>query len=419
MEELNVINAENNVKIYKKYKMFAYDFLFYYAIQVMFFTQIKGFSMSQVMYITAFYSLFTFFWQLPANFISEKLGLKNSIVLGNILVSFYILMHLFVTSYEQIIFYEFFGALGFTLKSLAEGTLLYSSLRKLDKRSEFSKIEGKANAKYYYYDAIASVLSGFLFIVNGYIPIIICFFNALVSLKMSFGFKNLVKEEVSESIKLKDMISQFKLIFSSNRSKSIFLFAFVFMGIVTVFGTLYKAILIELNIQTQYITMIICIYTILVGLGAKSVYYIEKQTKNKTLTIFGILYAIGILIVALCGVINELNLTTLSIIIICLGFMGIIQGAYRVAIKKYVLSFTTTEVRTKITSAYYIFENIGAALTSFIIGIILNYTTSSRAGIIFACVSFVIIILVSIYMKGKLGLKPEQYEPKEIYNRKV
>ena len=80
MEELNVINAENNVKIYKKYKMFAYDFLFYYAIQVMFFTEVKGFSMSQVMYITAFYSLFTFFWQIPANFISEKLGLKKTYV---------------------------------------------------------------------------------------------------------------------------------------------------------------------------------------------------------------------------------------------------------------------------------------------------------------------------------------------------
>lgn len=419
MEELNVINAENNVKIYKNYKMFAYDFLFYYAIQVMFFTEIKGFSISQVMYVTAFYSLFTFFWQIPANFISEKLGLKNSTILGNILVSFYILMHLFINSYEQIIFFEFFGALGFTLKSLAEGTLLYSSLRKLEKRSEFSRIEGKANAKYYYYDAIASVLSGFLFIINGYIPIILCFINALVSLKKSFGFKNIVKEDVQERIKLTDMISQFKLILKSNRSKSIFLFAFVFMGIITVFGTLYKAILIELNIQTQYITMIICIYTILVGVGAKSVYYIEKQTKNKTLTIFGVLYAIGILIVALCGVINNLNLITLSIIIICLCVMGIIQGAYRVAIKKYVLSFTTTEVRTKITSAYYIFENFGASIMSFIIGIMLNYTTSSRVGVLFACISFVTIIFVAIYMKGKLGLKPEHYAPKEIYNRKI
>lgn len=419
MEELNIINAENNIKIYKKYKMFAYDFLFYYAIQVMFFSQIKGFSMSEIMYITAFYALFAVIWQIPANFISEKIGLKNSIVFGNLLVSLYSLMLIITKSYQGIIIYELFGALGFTLKSLSEGTIIYSSLRKLDKRNQFSKIEGKANAKYYYYDAVASVLAGFLYVINPYMPMILCFINTLISLKMSLNFKNMVKDEENESIKLKDMVKQFKLIFSSKRSKSIFLFAFVFMGIITVFTTLYKAILMELNIQTQYITMIICIYTVLVGVGAKSVYYIEKQTRNKTLTIFGIVYAIGILLVGLCGVINELNLTTLSIIIVCLCFMGMIQGAYRVAIKKYVLSFTTSEVRTKITSAYYIFENIGSALTSFLIGIILNYTTSSRAGIIFACLSFITIILVSMYMKGKLGLKPEQYDPKEIYNRKM
>lgn len=419
MEELNVFNAESNVKIYKKYKMFAYDFLFYYAVQVMFFTITKGFSMSQVMYITAFYSLFIFFWQIPANFISEKLGLKNSIVLGNILVFLNILMYIFINRFEYVIFCEFLGALGFTLKSLSEGTLLYTSLKKLDKRSQFSKIEGKSNAKYYYYDAIASILSGFLFIINGYIPIILCVINILVALKMSFGFKNIISEEKDDSLRLHEVISQFKTIFKSNRSKSIFLFAFVFMGFITVFGNLYKAILMELGIENQYIPIIVCIFTILIGVGAKSLYYIEKQTKNKTLTIFGVMFTLGMLIVGLCGVINRLDLLTLSLIIGALCVMGLIQGAYRVAIKKYVLSFTTVDVRTKITSTYYMFEHMGASSLSFVIGFVLNFTTSSRACIIFACISFVVIMFVISYMKNRLGLKPEQYNPKEIYNKKI
>ena len=419
MEELNVINAQENVKIYKKYKMFAYDFLFYYAVQVMFFSVTKGFSMSQVMYITAFYTLFIFFWQIPANFISEKLGLKNSIILGNILLSINMLMYIFTSSFKGIIFYEFLGSLGYTLKSLSEGTLLYTSLKKLDRRNQFSKIEGKSNARYYYYDAIASILSGYLFLINGYVPIILCVINILIALKMSFGFKNIVNDEGNDSLKLRDIASQMKMIFKSNRSKSIFLFAFVFMGIVTVFGNLYKLILMELDIKTQYITMIVCIFTVLIGVGAKSFYYIEKQTRNRTLTIFGILFVIGMLIIGLCGAINELTITSLSVVIGCLCIMGLIQGAYRVAIKKYVLSFTTTSVRTKITSVYYMFENIGASITSFIIGFLLDFTTASRACIVFSCISFVIILLVLTYMKEKLGLKPEQYAPKEIYNKKI
>lgn len=419
MEELNVVNAKNNVKIYKKYKMFAYDWLFFYAIQVMFFTITKKFSMSEVMYITAFYATFVFFWQIPANFISEKLGLKRSVVLGNILVSLNCLLYIFVPNVSGIIFSDCLGSLGFTLKSLAEGTLLYTSMKKLDKRDLFSKVEGKANSKYYYYDAVASILSGFLFVVNNYIPVILCFIHILIALKMSLGFKNLINDEKDDSLRLRDVANQFKLIMKSNRSKSIFLFAFVFMGIITVFGNLYKAILMELNMATQYITIIVCISTVLSGVGAKSVYYIEKQTKNKTLSVFGISYVIGMLLVGLCGVSANLNVITLSIILISLAFMGILQGAYRVAIKKYVLNFTNTQIRTKITSAYYMFENIGKALSSFMIGGILSYMSSSNACVLFACFSFVIIIFVIMYMKNKLGLKPEQYDPKEIYNKKI
>ena len=93
-----------------------------------------------------------------------------------------------------------------------------------------------------------------------------------------------------------------------------------------------------------------------------------------------------------------------------------IQGAYRVAIKKYVLNFTTSKVRTKITSVYYMAENIGSTVMLFIIGIVLNYTTSAVACILFSAVSAVILFIVLFYMKDKLGLKPQDYSPDEINN---
>ena len=87
--------------------------------------------------------------------------------------------------------------------------------------------------------------------------------------------------------------------------------------------------------------------------------------------------------------------------------MGLVQGAYRVALKKYILSFTTHKIRNRITSTYYIFENLGSALLSASLGLLLNYTTNSIACIIFATTSFVIIALVIYYMKGRIGLRPE------------
>ena len=51
--------ARKNIDLYKKYKMFSYDFLFCYAISVLYLTTTKGFSMSQIMYLSSAYSIFS------------------------------------------------------------------------------------------------------------------------------------------------------------------------------------------------------------------------------------------------------------------------------------------------------------------------------------------------------------------------
>lgn len=71
-DRILVEKCEKNVKVYKKYKMFAYDFLFYYAISVMYYSITKGFSMSEIMYITGFYTFLCSF----GNF-QEHLYLKG------------------------------------------------------------------------------------------------------------------------------------------------------------------------------------------------------------------------------------------------------------------------------------------------------------------------------------------------------
>ena len=412
-DRILVEKCEKNVKVYKKYKMFAYDFLFYYAISVMYYSITKGFSMSEIMYITGFYTFFMFFWQLPGTFISERLGLKNTLVFGNLLIIFSVLGYLFAPNFKFVVLGDFFGTLGFTLKSLTEGSILYSSLKKLNNRGNFSKIEGKATSKYYYYDAISALLSGFLFLINNYLPIILCLINRFIALYFSFKFENIENNYDKKESVIK-ILGSFKEIIKSKRARSIFLFACIFMGIISVNTTLYKAILMELGLETQYITMVVSVYTILVGLGAKMQFSIEKITKNKTLSTFGIIFIISMIILGIEGVNGKLDYKTFSVVMICLAFMGVIQGAYRVSIKKYVLNFTTSKIRTKITSIYYMFENIGSSIMMFLSGFLLNFTSNSKTCIIYGSIAFLIMILVIVYMKKRLGLKPEEYSKQEL-----
>lgn len=409
-DEILQKNCRKNVKRYQYYKMFAYDFLFYYAISVMYFTITKGFSVSQVMYLSAFYTLFVFIWQFPANMIAEKLGTKQSMVLGNSLICITILSYLFISDFKWMLIGEALGALGFTLKSLTEGTLLYVSLKKINRKEDFSKIEGKANSKYYYYEAISSILSGFLFIWNNYIPMIICLVNIVISLVISIFFKDIRSDKVGsqeETLKIKDVIKQFKKIIQTKRARAIFLFSFFFMGIISVTGTIYKAILIDFSMQTQYITMLVCLFTVFVGIGAKVIYYLEKKTKNKTLTMLSIPFVCAFIIMGILGLTGKLTVITLSIFMILLVIMGFIQGAYRVAIKKYVLNFTTTSTRTKITSIYYMSENLGSTIMLFITGTLLDVMSNAMMCVIYGSIMFIVIIAILKYMKTRIGVTVE------------
>lgn len=420
MEEKNKIRAKNNIAIYKKYKMFSYDLLFYYAIEILFFTIVKNFSVSDVMYLSSIYTISAFFWQLVGGNIVEKLGLKKSVIIGNIFVAFTVFLYLVSNTFTMYAIANFFLGLGFTLKSLSEGSLLYSSLKKLDRRKEFSKIEGKSNSKYYYFDGISSVISGFLFVVNGYLPLVLSFICAIISLILSFKFKDLKEEDDYEkSLNLKETLKATREVISSKRSKAILLFALCFWGMISVIATLYKAIVLDIGISEEYSTIVVAIVTVFVGLGSRAANAIERTLKNKTLTTFVYFFFASAIGISVLGLYNKLNLTTLSLFLLFLCVIGIIHGAYRVSIKKYVLSFTNHNIRIKITSAYYVVEHLGKAIILFVSGLMLEVMSNSLACLVFSILSFLLMLAVLKFLKGRLGLKPEEYSKKDINYTKI
>ena len=90
-KELNKIRRKN-AKIYPVYKMFAWDLLFFYSIEFLFYTITKKVTASEVLIINGFYLLFRILMQIPAVAITDFLGKRKSIILGNILIAVYVLI---------------------------------------------------------------------------------------------------------------------------------------------------------------------------------------------------------------------------------------------------------------------------------------------------------------------------------------
>ena len=65
-----VKSRKRNLKLYPKYLMFGFDLLFFYGIRVMYLTEVKGISDSQILLSAKVYALSMIIIQIPATLLT-------------------------------------------------------------------------------------------------------------------------------------------------------------------------------------------------------------------------------------------------------------------------------------------------------------------------------------------------------------
>lgn len=186
---------KTNMRIFPTYKKLAWDYLFFYTIDFLFLTQIKGISAADVMLKSTFYAFFSIVLQIPANIIVEFLGRKNSIILGNILSCLYMVIIMMSGNLFDLIVAEFFSSMSFSIKNVAEPSLLNESIPPSRYKSHiYSKISAKGASGYYIFNSISKVIAGALFTINGYLPVILSLAVLIVVTILSIGFIEPIKK---------------------------------------------------------------------------------------------------------------------------------------------------------------------------------------------------------------------------------
>lgn len=79
---------KSNMKLYPIYQMIGLDFIFYYGIEVLFLSQVKGISDSNIVLSSSIYAIFHIILQMPTMVIVNKIGKRNSIVLRKYIENF-------------------------------------------------------------------------------------------------------------------------------------------------------------------------------------------------------------------------------------------------------------------------------------------------------------------------------------------
>lgn len=410
-----------NAKLYPVYKTFAWDLLCYYSIEYLFLTITKGITPSQVLIVSAAYTILKVVFQIPSIIISEYLGKKKSILLGNFLVFLSIIFLMLSPNLLFICLVQAISAMGYDIKAICDGNLLYDSVSTKGGDGLYTKLETKGAGGYYVLDAILSIMAGYLFIINNYIPMLICSICLLISIILSFNFKDIyiVKKEKRKSIGKfaleykKDIKSSLKFIKKSKRIKSYLIFASVFYGVLRIMDSYKSTLLTDSGIEAHQYSIIIATLSLVAALSVGFAKKIQKKFKNRTLSVISITYLMSWITIAVIS----LNLTNNIAIPIMLGLYAvnrICDSQWYVTKGKYLKNFTEPETREKITFTFELISSLVGGLAALLGSFILSITDIKHAILLVALLGFGIMVIVLDYMRTRFGLKPKQYSEEDL-----
>ncbi len=412
-------HKKKNVRLFPLYKMVSWDLLFYYPIIFLFLTQVKGFSAAQVLFSDAFYTLSNTLWQIPVTRLVDRVGKKNALIVGNILYTLSISSMIFMKEYYELLIIQFIYALGYSIKGICEANILYDSLPKGYRRGKiFSKIDGKSTSYFYIFEAVASMTAGFTFVINGYIPMILCFICCIIATILSFKFRHtaIVQNKV-EPIKFTEYMVQLKTSFGyflkSKRIRSLIIFNALLMGMITAIVNLRSSMLEELQVPEQYFGVIFAMLQIIAAISTRNTERIQDNFRNKTLAWLGIPMVMSCIVIGFIGQ-DQLSRSSLILIVVLFAIQYAIKGPYIGLMTRYLNNFTNRGIRPKISALRYLTANLATAILSLISSGLLAITTTANTFIIIGCITTIGIVLLLYYMRDKVGLKPEEYSDEDI-----
>ena len=416
----------DNISLLKIHKMLASDLLFFYTTYILFLTSVRNLQMSNIVLAGALYGIFKVICQVPSVMIIEKLGYKASIIIGDLLLIIAVTLIIFATNPIILYLAYLFMGMGYPIKDNAEESMLLYSIPNTDKKSEvFAKTLGKSLSRFFIVATISAAVSGFLFKLNSYIPLILCCSAFLISLRIAFMLhpldqddkKKIVTEE--EFIKKKNKYFKelgigFKYIFTSKRLVALFGFVAIFYSSIQVMNNYEIEYLNFLRVSPELIGIIYGATQLVSSIGSHYAEKVHKKFKNRTLTIVGVLFGLTIFVAGLLYKFKINYYLIIMLVVILYMLRYLCMSCYYVLIKKYMSNFAGKKILSKIYSAYAIVCGTSSFLMGLVATGIVKNNDMAISFTLFGAISLIGIMIMLTFMKNRIGLRTDDYNKLDI-----
>jgi len=339
---MDLKKLKSNIRKFYVYRFFQAMFLVG-PIFVLFLTD-NGLSVTQVMFLQAYFYVILLLLEVPSGAFADKYGRKTSIILSSLFVFFGHLTYALGYTFFVFLIAETIYGIAVSLWSGTDSAFLYDTLKNLKREKEFKKVFGNYYAINFIFLGLGGILGGYLAEYSlrlpfwiSLIPLGIAFFipfsftEPMIYKKVKTNYWQHIKKAVNYSI--------------NHKSLRLFLiYSFLIVGISEALWYIFQPYFVEIKIPITYFGIVFFGGSVMAAIGAKYAHKIEMKL-GEWRTLFFIALCIGVSYLIM-GIYSIILISLISFFIASLifgGFRPIIEDYYNKHVKSFnratVLSF--------------------------------------------------------------------------------
>ncbi|MDS0474567.1 MFS transporter [Natrinema sp. 1APR25-10V2] len=253
---------------------------FYRPIMYLFFLA-QGLSFTQIAILEALYNLTTLFGEIPTGYVGDRVGRRNSLLIGTSLISLTLLGIGLSNSFLPLAGLYVCWSLGYNFRSGSEDAWLYDTLTDDLSEDEFARVRGHGESAALAVGAVAAILGGYLGSIDLSYPWFIAagVTSLGVVVLLTLDEPETYKEAATEELSLRQTVRIVKEVLARRRLRAFLLYYYVLYAAVTylVFVFLqpiFETVVLDLGIpQSQVEALLGWFYAAYSLVGAVLNYY--------------------------------------------------------------------------------------------------------------------------------------------------
>ncbi len=276
----------------------------------------------------------------------------------------------------------------------------------------------KEHHGYFILSGISKVIAGFLFEINGYLPFICSLVVTIIVSILSVCYIEPVKKQKKNSItnvkkQIKEIQEGFQYVLKAERVKALLLAAALIASLLSILVNYRTSLLQDVKMPAAFMGIMAAALSIASAYGSKKQNEFHNRFRNKSILVMALIISLSTLLAGIVGLKAEGSAILIMIIVIMYLITKFAHGMFYTIIERYLRNFTNKNIDTKVFAAKNLFVNVISAIMGILASFLLDKMSTAYCMITVGIAFTILYLLMGIYMKTRVGLKPEEYSKEE------